>query len=113
MRTSWRPAARAFCLLGACLFTWIAPWGGSQGTEVFPAGRLGPGVCRAEVIEDEEGITYRTLPQGPPGAQEQKRDEERKIQRSWEVLRHLWLDLNLSPNSGPESGRPEPTPQTP
>jgi hypothetical protein len=114
MKVGKGPAMRAFCLLTVFVFASMAPLGGRRGKEIAGGVRWGgPSVCWADVIEGQEGIIHKTLPQGPPGAEERVREERKKAEWSLEMLRHLWIDLNPQRGNDPKPQLPPSPAQNP
>jgi len=47
----------------------------------------------AEMLETKDAVIYRAQPEDSPGAQAQRREEERKEAASWEMLRRLTIEI--------------------
>uniref|UniRef100_A0A831ZXN1 Uncharacterized protein n=1 Tax=Desulfacinum infernum TaxID=35837 RepID=A0A831ZXN1_9BACT len=82
-------------------------WTGGFGT---PGERWQPKTTFAEMVETKEAVIYRAQPEDPPGAQAQRREEERKEAASWEMLRRLTIEIERPTSQhGPSfPSRPEP-----
>lgn len=68
-------------------------------------GFVSPVVGFAEKIETHDAVIYRAEPEDPPGARQQRKEEERKEAASWEMLRRLTIEIER-PNSFPEPSFP-------
>lgn len=82
----------------------FALWGWHRGPAVHGVS-LSPTLSRAEKVETDEAVIYRTDPQEAPGALDQRFLEERKEAASLEMLRQLTIEVER-PRSLPESPLP-------
>ncbi|WP_448383069.1 hypothetical protein [Desulfosoma sp.] len=70
-------------------------WSGGFGSPREP---WQPKTTFADMVETKEAVVYRARPEDPPGAQAQRREEERKEAASWEMLRRLTIEVERPPD---------------